>query len=179
MSRFCLLFDVNLSIDYGRHFSTKEKTIYSIDILVFIRWSYNFIWIRISPDIICRIYCHHVVRIHSSELIIHDLHSISNNQRLQRLVVGRLQIFKSFSGPVEPIMNYASTQKTYGMRNNYGELNLTIWLKNSRKTLIFFFRFFLKNVSMMMKMIREEWLIIMHPLDNKECQWIIILQHLV
>ena len=45
----------------------------------------------------------------------------SNNQRLQRVIVGRWQVFKSFSGPVEPIMNYATPQKTYGIRSTYGD----------------------------------------------------------
>ena len=55
-------------------------------------------------------------------MIENDLDSISNNQRLQRLIVGRLQVFKSFGGPVEPIMSYVNTQKTYGIRSAYGEL---------------------------------------------------------
>jgi len=42
-----------------------------------------------------------------------------NNQRLQRLVVGRWQIFQSMGGPVEPIIDYSQTQKSYGMRNTY------------------------------------------------------------
>jgi hypothetical protein len=46
----------------------------------------------------------------------------SNNQRLQRLIVGRWQVFKSFSGPTEPIINYANTQKTYGIRSAYGKI---------------------------------------------------------
>ncbi|CAF3436497.1 unnamed protein product [Rotaria sp. Silwood1] len=42
-----------------------------------------------------------------------------NNQKLQRLFVNRWQIFKSYGGPAEPIINYANTKKTYGMNNTY------------------------------------------------------------
>jgi hypothetical protein len=44
----------------------------------------------------------------------------SNNQRLQRLIVGRWQVFQTFSGPIEPIVDYNQTQKSYGMRSTYG-----------------------------------------------------------
>ncbi|CAF0914881.1 unnamed protein product [Adineta steineri] len=46
-----------------------------------------------------------------------------NNQRLQRIIVGRLQVFQSFGGPIEPIMNYANTQKTYGLKNTYEQFD--------------------------------------------------------
>ncbi|CAF0772408.1 unnamed protein product [Adineta ricciae] len=42
-----------------------------------------------------------------------------NNQKLQQLVVQRWQIFQTFNAPEEPIMNYAHTQKTYGMANSH------------------------------------------------------------
>ena len=135
MSRFCLLLFINLNIDCGKYFSTSRRR-NSIDISVSIRRSHNLVWISISPGIVCWIYCHHVVRRYE-EWFENDLHSISNNQRLQRLVVGRMQIFKSFSGPVEPIMNYASTQKTYGMRNTYGELIVAIWLEKQKNSFSF------------------------------------------
>ncbi|UJR22061.1 hypothetical protein I4U23_025129 [Adineta vaga] len=41
-----------------------------------------------------------------------------NNQKLQRLIVQRWQVFQTFNAPEEPIINYAHTQKTYGMANN-------------------------------------------------------------
>lgn len=43
----------------------------------------------------------------------------SNNQKLQRLIVQRWQLLKTFSAPEEPIMSYVQTQKTYGMNNTY------------------------------------------------------------
>jgi len=43
----------------------------------------------------------------------------SNNKKLQRLIVQRWQLFKTFNAPEEPIMNYVQTQKTYGMTNTY------------------------------------------------------------
>jgi hypothetical protein len=79
-----------------------------------------------------------VVRINFSNSFSKCRYLSSNNQRLQRLVVGRWQVFKSFSGPTEPIMNYASTQKTYGIRNTYGELNfcfMKIYFRNFPRTI--------------------------------------------
>ena len=43
----------------------------------------------------------------------------SNNQRLQRLIVHRWQLFKSFNETEEPILSYSQTQKSYGMANTY------------------------------------------------------------
>jgi hypothetical protein len=43
----------------------------------------------------------------------------SNNQRFQRFVVQRIKLFRMYDAPEEPIMNYAHTQKTYGMNNTY------------------------------------------------------------
>ncbi|CAF3642731.1 unnamed protein product [Rotaria sp. Silwood1] len=42
-----------------------------------------------------------------------------NNQNLQHFIVQRWQIFASFNALDEPIMNYAQTQKSYGMTNTY------------------------------------------------------------
>jgi hypothetical protein len=43
----------------------------------------------------------------------------SNNQRLQRLIAQRWQAFQTYNAAEEPIMNYAQTQKSYGLTNNY------------------------------------------------------------
>jgi hypothetical protein len=44
---------------------------------------------------------------------------VSNNQKLQRLIAQRWQIFQTYNSTEEPIMNYAQTQKNYGLNNTY------------------------------------------------------------
>ena len=58
-----------------------------------------------------------------------DFPFYSNNQRLQRAIFHRWQVFKSFSGQGEPIMAYAQNQKTYGMSNTYRQFDLILYLK--------------------------------------------------
>ena len=52
----------------------------------------------------------------------------SNNQKLQQIIVSQWKVFETFTGSAEPIMNYASTQKTYGMNNTYGWFVVLLFL---------------------------------------------------
>ncbi|CAF3977014.1 unnamed protein product [Adineta steineri] len=42
-----------------------------------------------------------------------------NNKKIQQIVVQRWQVFQTFNAPEEPIMNYAHTQKNYGLNSTY------------------------------------------------------------
>ena len=43
----------------------------------------------------------------------------SNNQRLQRMIVQRWQLFRVFNETEQPILTYNQTPKSYGMTNTY------------------------------------------------------------
>jgi hypothetical protein len=43
----------------------------------------------------------------------------SNNKKLQNFIAQRWHIFQTYNATEEPIMNYAPTQKTYGLNNTY------------------------------------------------------------